>query len=224
MLQENNNEGLMKKTGLILTMVGIMAIAISTKTIAAPDQARQQLNNFFTKVTSLKGSFTQQVLSKKGKVIQNTSGLLYLYRPGKFRWIYKTPDPQVIVGDGKNIWLYDEDLEQVTIKPMTKSMSGAPIAILTRKQSPDAQFVVQEITTHVGGFNWFRLTPRKKSNDFKLLEIGLDKNGSIRQMNMFDKLGQKTIIRLNTKSNVPISGKMFTFTPPAGVDVIGKAR
>ncbi|HIP93758.1 MAG TPA: outer membrane lipoprotein chaperone LolA [Leucothrix sp.] len=224
MLPENNNEGLMKKTGLILTMVGIMAIAISTKTIAAPDQARQQLNNFFTKVTSLKGSFTQQVLSKKGKVIQNTSGLLYLYRPGKFRWIYKTPDPQVIVGDGKNIWLYDEDLEQVTIKPMTKSMSGAPIAILTRKQSPDAQFVVQEITTHVGGFNWFRLTPRKKSNDFKLLEIGLDKSGSIRQMNMFDKLGQKTIIRLNTKSNVPISGKMFTFTPPAGVDVIGKAR
>lgn len=214
----------MKKTSLILTLVGIMAITISTKTIAAPDQARQQLNNFFTKVTSLKGSFTQQVLSKKGKVIQNTTGLLYLYRPGKFRWIYKTPDPQVIVGDGKNIWLYDEDLEQVTIKPMTRSMSGAPIAILTRKQSPDAQFIVQEITTHVGGFNWFRLTPRKKTNDFNLLEIGLDKSGSIRQMNMFDKLGQKTIIRLNTKSNVPISGKMFTFTPPAGVDVIGKAR
>ena len=224
MPQENNNEGHMKKTSLIITLVGIMAIAISTKTIAGPDQARQQLNNFFTKVTSLKGSFTQQVLSKKGKVIQNTTGLLYLYRPGKFRWIYKTPDPQVIVGDGKNIWLYDEDLEQVTIKPMTRSMSGAPIAILTRKQSPDAQFVVQEITTHVGGFNWFRLTPRKKTNDFNLLEIGLDKSGSIRQMNMFDKLGQKTIIRLNTKSNVPISGKIFTFTPPAGVDVIGKAR
>lgn len=214
----------MKKTSLIITIAGIMAIAISTKTIAAPDQARQQLNNFFTKVTSLKGSFTQQVLSKKGKVIQNTTGLLYLHRPGKFRWIYKTPDPQVIVGDGKNIWLYDEDLEQVTIKPMTRSMSGAPIAILTRKQSPDAQFIVQEIITHVGGFNWFRLTPRKKTNDFNLLEIGLDKSGSIRQMNMFDKLGQKTIIRLNTKSNVPISGKMFTFTPPAGVDVIGKAR
>ena len=202
-----------------------MAITISTSTIAAPDlaKARKQLNHFFTQVTSLKGSFTQQVFSKKGKVIQNTSGLLYLYRPGKFRWIYKTPDPQVIVGDGKNIWLYDEDLEQVTIKPMTKSMSGTPIAILTRKQSPDSQFVVQEITTHVGGFNWFRLTPRRKSNDFTLLEIGLDNNGSIRQMNMFDKLGQKTIVRLNTKSNVPISGNMFTFKPPAGVDVIGKA-
>jgi len=206
-------------------MIGVLAIAISTNVAAAPDlaKARQQLNHFFTKVTSLKGSFTQQVLSKKGKVIQNTSGLLYLYRPGKFRWIYKSPDPQVIVGDGKNIWLYDEDLEQVTIKPMTRSMAGTPIAILTRKQSPDVQFVVQEITTHVGGFNWFRLTPHRKTNDFTLLEIGLDNNGSIRQMNMFDKLGQKTIVRLNTKSNVPISGNMFTFKPPAGVDVIGKA-
>ncbi len=213
----------MKKTGLIITLLGIMAIAISTGASAAQDQARQQLNNFFTRVTSLQGSFKQQVISKNGKVIQNSTGLLYLYRPGKFRWVYKTPDPQVIVGDGKNVWLYDQDLEQVTIKPMAKSMSGTPIAILTRKQSPDAQFVVQEITTHVGGFNWFRLTPRRKSNDFRLLEIGLDKNGSVRQMNMFDKLGQKTIVHLNTRSNVPINGKTFSFTPPAGVDVIGKA-
>lgn len=213
----------MKKTVFTIIIAGIMAIVISTNVFAAPDKARQQLNNFFTKVTSLQGSFSQQVISKKGKVIQNAKGLLYLYRPGKFRWVYKTPDPQVIVSDGKNIWLYDEDLEQVTIKRMNKSMSGAPIAILTRKQSPDTQFVVQEITTHVGGFNWFRLTPRKKSNEFKLIEIGLSKNGAIRQMNMFDKLGQKTIIELNTRSNVPISGKTFTFTPPAGVDVIGKA-
>lgn len=211
----------MKKTNLI--MAGLLAFAVSTNIFAAPDQARKQLNNFFTKVTSLQGSFSQQVISKKGKVIQNSKGLLYLYRPGKFRWVYKTPDPQVIVGDGKNVWLYDEDLEQVTIKRMTKSMSGAPIAILTRKQSPDVQFVVQEITTHVGGFNWFRLTPRRKTNDFNLIEVGMDKNGSIRQMNMFDKLGQKTIIRLNMRSNVPISGKIFSFTPPAGVDVIGKA-
>lgn len=213
----------MRKPNLIITITGIVAIVISSNIFAAPSKARQQLDNFFTKVTSLKGSFNQQVISKKGKVIQNSTGLLYLYRPGKFRWIYKTPDPQVIVGDGKNIWLYDADLEQVTIKPLTRSMSGAPIAILTRKQSPESQFVVQEITTHIGGFNWFRLTPRRKSNDFKLIEIGLDRNGAIRQMNMFDKLGQKTIIRLNTRSNVPISGKMFSFTPPAGVDVIGKA-
>lgn len=215
----------MKKFSLIISLASLLLIAVTTNVKAdqKQDKARQHLNNFFTKMTSLQGSFTQQVISKKGKVIQNSTGLLYLYRPGKFRWVYKTPEPQVIVGDGKNIWLYDEDLEQVTIKPMSRSITGAPIAILTRKQSPDAQFVVQEITTHVAGLDWFRLTPKNKTKDFKLLELGLDKNGRMRQMNMFDQLGQKTIVRLNTKKNVPIRGKIFTFTPPAGVDVIGKA-
>lgn len=215
----------MKKINLIVSIAGIVLITLTTSVFAEKkqDKARKQLNDFFTKMTSLQGSFNQQVISRKGKVIQNSTGLLYLYRPGKFRWVYKTPEPQVIVGDGKNIWLYDEDLEQVTIKPMSRNITGAPIAILTRKQVPESQFLVQEITTHVAGYNWFRLTPRQKSRDFKLLEIGLDKNGRMRQMNMFDKLGQKTIIRLNTRKNVPISGKMFTFTPPAGVDVIGKA-
>lgn len=215
----------MKKKNLIISIVSIFFIAVTTNVFAAQNKnkARQQLNDFFTKVQSLKGSFNQQVISKKGKVIQNSTGLLYLYRPGKFRWIYKTPEPQVLVGDGKNIWLYDADLEQVTIKPMNRTISGAPIAILMRKQSPDSQFVVEEITTHVAGLNWFRLTPRKKSRDFQLLEIGLDRNGAMRQMNMFDKLGQKTIVRLNIRTNVPISGNIFTFKIPAGVDVIGKA-
>jgi len=204
----------MKKKNLIISIVSIFFIAMTANVFAAQNKnkARQQLNDFFTKVQSLQGSFNQQVISKKGKIIQNSTGLLYLYRPGKFRWVYKTPEPQVLVGDGKNIWLYDADLEQVTIKPMNRTISGAPIAILMRKQSPDSQFVVQEITTHVAGLNWFRLTPRKKSRDFQLLEIGLDRNGAMRQMNMFDKLGQKTILRLNIKTNIPINGNIFTFT------------
>jgi len=215
----------MKKKNLIISIVSIFFIAMTANVFAAQNKnkARQQLNDFFTKVQSLQGSFNQQVISKKGKIIQNSTGLLYLYRPGKFRWVYKTPEPQVLVGDGKNIWLYDADLEQVTIKPMNRTISGAPIAILMRKQSPDSQFVVQEITTHVAGLNWFRLTPRKKSRDFQLLEIGLDRNGAMRQMNMFDKLGQKTILRLNIKTNIPINGNIFTFKIPSGVDVIGKA-
>lgn len=212
----------MKKTGIFLTVISSLFIASSSIAVAKPDSARQRLNNFFTKVNSLQGSFSQQVLSKKGKVIQTSTGQLYLNRPGKFRWVYKTPDPQTIVADGRNIWIYDEDLEQVTIKPMTQAISSAPIAILTRKQAPDAQFVVKQMKTKSGGLDWFQLIPRKKSKDFRLIEIGLDKNG-MRQMNMHDQLGQKTIVRLNTKQNVPINGSLFTFTIPKGVDVIGKA-
>ncbi|MCF6189936.1 MAG: outer membrane lipoprotein chaperone LolA [Cocleimonas sp.] len=212
----------MKKTGLLLTVAGALLIASSNIAVAKTDAARDRLNNFFTKVSSLKGSFNQQVFSKKGKMIQSSTGNLYLSRPGKFRWVYKTPDPQIIVGDGKNIWIYDEDLEQVTIKPLSRAMSSAPIAILTRKQSPDAQFVVKSLKAK-GGLDWFQLTPRKASKDFRNIEIGLDAKGNMRQMIMLDQLGQKTVIKLNTQSNVPIAGKTFFFKPPAGVDVIGKA-
>lgn len=197
----------------------IIATQIAT---AANTNARQRLNNFFTNVNSLQGSFTQQVYSKKGKVIQNSTGNISMSRPGKFRWVYKTPDPQTIVADGKNIWVYDEDLEQVTIKPMSKALSSAPIALLTKKQKPDSQFVVAPSTQKTAGLDWFRLTPRKASKDFKFIEIGIDKS-TLRQMVMYDQLGQKTIIKLNTKTNVPIKGNTFYFKIPKGVDVIGKA-
>ncbi len=210
----------MRKIGL-LSVASLLLVASTSIASAKTDTARERLNHFFTKVSSLKGSFNQQVFSKKGKLIQNSTGLLYLSRPGRFRWIYKTPDPQVIVGDGKNIWIYDEDLEQVTIKPLSRALSSAPIAILTRKQSPDAQFIVKPMKAS-GGLDWFQLIPRKKSKDFKSIQLGLDKKG-MRQMIMLDQLGQKTVIKLNTQSNVPIPGKTFYFKPPSGVDVIGKA-
>ena len=213
---------MMNKAGLLLTITSAVLLASSNIAVAKTSTARVHLNNFFTKVSSMKGSFNQQVFSKKGKLIQSSTGLIYLSRPGKFRWVYKTPDPQTIVGDGKNIFIYDEDLEQVTIKPLSKALSSAPIAILTRKQSPDTQFVVKPLKVKAG-LNWFQLTPIKKSNDFKSIEMGLDKKGAMRQMVMFDQLGQKTVIKLNTKTNVPIAGKTFYFKPPAGVDVIGKA-
>ncbi len=212
----------MKKTGLLLSVASLLLVASTSITSAKTDVARQNLNNFFTKVSSLKGSFNQQVFSRKGKLIQNSTGLLYLSRPGRFRWVYKTPDPQTIVGDGKNIWIYDEDLEQVTIRPLSRALSSAPIAILTRKQSPDAQFVVKPMKASVG-LDWFQLTPRKNSKDFRSIQMGLDKKGNLREMIMLDQLNQKTVIKLNTQSNVPIAGKTFYFSPPAGVDVIGKA-
>jgi len=202
-------------------VISFTGLAVTTTAIAA-DDARQRLDQFFTGVSSLKGNFNQQVFSKKGKIIQQSTGNISMLRPGKFRWVYKTPDPQTIVGNGKNIWVYDEDLEQVTIKPMSQALSSAPIALLTRMQKPEVQFKVDAITHNAAGLDWFKLTPHKKSNEFKFFEIGLDKNG-LRQMIMHDQLGQKTVLQLNARMNVPISGSTFYFKIPAGVDVIGRA-
>ena len=97
-------------TFIAATVIGFSNMVISTTAYAA-DDARQRLDTFFTGVSSIKGSFNQQVFSKKGKVIQQSTGDISMLRPGKFRWVYKTPDPQTIVADGRNIWIYDEDLE-----------------------------------------------------------------------------------------------------------------
>jgi len=106
----------MKNTTLLLGFVIAALITSSSCVMAKTSDARIRLNNFFTKVNSLQGSFKQQVYSKKGKQIQNSTGLIYLNRPGKFRWVYKTPDPQIIVGDGKNEALFSKVLENPPYK------------------------------------------------------------------------------------------------------------
>ncbi|MCK5813330.1 MAG: outer membrane lipoprotein chaperone LolA [Cocleimonas sp.] len=208
-------------TKAFLTGALLFGLGYSAAVTAAQDAARVRLNNFFTNVNSLVGSFNQQVYDKKGKIIQKAAGQLYLNRPGKFRWVYATPEPQEIIADGKNVWIYDKDLEQVTVKPMRAAIASTPIAILTRKASPETQFQVSQIAGKKAGLDWFNLKPHRSSRDFKNIQLGLDPRGSLRQMVMFDKLGQKTVINLNVRNNAPVSSKQFYFRPPAGVDVIG---
>ncbi|MCL4168939.1 UNVERIFIED_CONTAM: hypothetical protein GTU68_063267, partial [Idotea baltica] len=188
--------------------------------MAADSPARQRLDAFFTKVNSLKGNFTQRVYDKKGAVIQNSTGLLYLSRPGKFRWVYMTPETQEIVSDGKNVWIYDEDLEQVTIKPVSQAVSATPAAVLTRKDPPGARFNIKQLASK-GGQDWFQLVPKSANRDFKSIEMGLDAKGNLRRMIMRDQLGQRTDWTLNMQNNVPINGGTFYFQAPKGTDVIG---
>ena len=206
----------MKKLFLV-----VMTTLMTTQFVNAnPQQARQRLDKFFTQVNTMQGSFTQQVFNKKGRRTQNAAGLLYVSRPGKFRWNYRSPDPQEIVGDGRNMWVWDKDLEQVTVKPMTRAVSATPVAILMRKEKPGVRFHVQYMRPQ-GSLDWFRLVPRRASRDFKQIQLAVDNGSNIRQMIMLDQLGQKTRIFLNTRSNQNISPSQFRFRPPAGVDVIG---
>lgn len=198
-------------------------LAASIGQAAYANTARERLDSFFTDVKSLKGTFTQQVFDKKGAVTQNSSGDLFLSRPGRFRWVYKTPEPQEMIGDGKNVWVYDKDLEQVTVKPVNQAVSNTPIAILTRLDPPGNQFNVQEIQG-AAGLDWHQLVPKQANRDFKYIQLGLDTAGNLKRMVLFDQLGQRTEISLNAQNNVPISGSTFYFSPPSGVDVIGKAQ
>ncbi|MEE9351379.1 MAG: outer membrane lipoprotein chaperone LolA [Thiotrichaceae bacterium] len=217
----------MKKilTTLINATLGTSLLLVLTSPAqAVTTDARQKLNTFFTSVNTMQGSFIQQLYSKQGKVKETTKGQLYLERPGRFRWIYSQPDPQQIISDGKNIWIYDQELDQVTVKPLNKTLTSTPAAILMQKSIPDSQFKVSEMDATTSGWSWFYLEPHRKNADFKAMQLGMDKHGNLKQMVLYDKIGQKTVITFNATSNKAINANQFKFTPPAGVDVIGKPQ
>lgn len=196
--------------------------ATALTTTAWADGGRQRLNEFFSNVDTMQAAFTQQVVDDKGKTRQSSSGNVYLLRPGKFRWEYAAPDKHQIVADGKNVWVYDVELDQVTVKPMKTALSSAPIGLLTQKQNVEKQFAVEEMEAEGSNLEWFRLTPHKKDSDFTSMDLGVDANG-VAEMILNDKFNQMTYIKFQgLRTNINLGADKFKFTPPAGVDVIGK--
>lgn len=214
----------MKKTvATVLLSAGLIGSAMLSAAMAAPSEGRERLNNFFTKVNTMQSTFVQEVYDDKGTLKQNSKGTVYLVRPGRFRWEYTSPEAHKIISDGKNVWAYDVELDQVTVKPMSNALASAPVGMLTKKQPVDKQFAVQEMQAEDGNsaLDWFRLTPHKKDSDFTIMDLGVDKTG-IKEMVLSDKFGQKTYIKFTgMATNIQIAPARFQFTPPQGVDVIG---
>lgn len=209
----------MKKT-FAKVLLTLCAVSFTSSVWAAG--GRQKLNEFFANVDTMQAAFTQQVVDDKGTVRNSSSGNVYLSRPGKFRWEYAAPEKHEIVADGKNVWVYDVDLDQVTVKTMQQALSAAPVGLLTQKQNVEKQFSVQEMEAEGSNLEWFRLTPHKKDSDFTSMDLGVDNNG-IAEMILNDKFGQMTYIKFQgMRTNININPAEFKFTPPAGADVIGK--
>lgn len=208
------------KTMLAKTLVVMLATGLMTSSAWAG--GREKLDEFFTQVNTMQSAFTQQVIDDKGELRQSSSGNVFLSRPGKFRWEYAAPDKHEIVADGKNVWVYDVELDQVTVKPMNKALSAAPVAMLLQKQPVDKQFSVQAMDADNSTLEWFRLTPKKQDSDFTTMDLGVGNNG-VEEMILGDKFGQQTYIKFQgVRTNVNIDNSRFSFTPPKGVDVVGK--
>lgn len=209
------------KTTFTKTLAVLLATGLMSSSAWA--DGRTKLDEFFTKINTMQSAFTQQVIDEKGAVRQSSSGNVFLSRPGKFRWEYAAPDKHEIVADGKNVWIYDVELDQVTVKPMTQALSSAPVGMLTQKQSVDKQFNVQEMEAEGSTLEWFRLTPKKQDSDFTTMDLGISATG-VEEMILGDKFGQQTYIKFQgLRTDIDIDKSRFSFTPPKGADVIGKA-
>jgi outer membrane lipoprotein carrier protein len=184
--------------------------------------AKDSLLNFFTNVHTVNAAFTQEVLDVDRNVIQQSSGTMWLSRPGRFRWDYDKPYKQLIVADGERVWLYDVDLEQVTVRKVDNVIGNAPALLLSGNTPLEENFGIQELPASDDGLLWVELVPKQADTGFDSMLIGF--SGDILQrMELKDSLGNLTrLVFSATRRNIDIDDAQFTFTPPKGVDVIGE--
>jgi len=202
---------MIKRLPLFLSLL-VVNVTVSASTT-------QDLQRFFTKVQRYQASFDQVVLDEGMNPIQESSGNVWIERPGKFRWQYSTPFEQQIVGDGKQVWVYDVELKQVAVRRMAGALGNTPAMLLAGKGSLDANFVIKELG-HQGNLDWVQMKPKKNDGGFDDIRIGFE-NGKIRTLEMVDGFGQLTRVTFKAaRENPAIRADTFQFKPPKGVDVI----
>ncbi len=182
--------------------------------------ADSRLQEFISGTRTLSAQFTQVVTDRTGRKVQESQGNLHLSRPGKFRWVYVKPYSQVVVGDGSRLWIYDQDLAQVTVRKLDQALGESPAALLAGSNEVEKLFAFRD-AGEADGLSWLEATPRSKEGSFDQVRMGF-RDGDILAMEVRDNFGQVTQLRFTgIRRNPRLSADLFRFTPPKGVDVIG---
>lgn len=180
----------------------------------------EQLRAFIESTQSGRASFEQQVSAKSGRKSQDARGTMAFSRPGKFRWTYDRPYYQLLVGDGEKLWIYDRDLNQVTVKTLGDALASTPAALLAGRNELERNFDLSEAGVE-DGLTWVDAKPKVAEGGFESVRLGFA-DGLLRGMSLRDSFGQTTVLRFNGfERNPALDGAQFRFAPPAGADVIG---
>jgi outer membrane lipoprotein carrier protein len=210
---------------ITLTCFVLLACAcmLPREAMAAESQSSTPLDTYFDGLTSLRASFTQTVKDAKGKDIDRTTGALVVQRPGKFRWETNAKgggSGQLLVADGKNVWFFDRDLEQVTVKPADAALSSTPAMLLSGASNLRDNFTLTPAGKR-DGLDWVLVEPRRPEADFRRALFGF-KDKTLQRMIIDDRLGQTATIEFaSVARNGAVAPAEVSFTPPPGADVIG---
>ncbi len=209
----------MSKQGLFIAVLLIIGTARAAQ--PAMDDGEALVGAFLNDVVTFAADFEQSLVDPDGLMLEKSSGTLEIQRPGRFRWVYEKPYEQWLVADGTNIWSYDIDLEQVTVKPQAEALANTPALLLGGSGKALDQFEHDGSSTE-NGYTWIRLVPVDTQSGFRRVELGFEE-GRLSRMVFFDNLEQTTIVVLeNVVVNEPIDAARFRFTVPDDVDVVGK--
>ncbi len=186
---------------------------------AAAQGAIEQLRGFLSQTQTARGEFTQRVTARPGAAAQVSSGSFQFQRPGRFRWVYAKPYEQVIVADGERLFLFDRDLNQVTVKKLGGALPVSPASILFGSNDFERDFEVTDSGSR-DGLAWITARPRAKDTPFERIEIGF-RAGLPGAMQLTDSFGQVSLLRFEQiERNPKLAVDTFRFTPPKGADVL----
>jgi outer membrane lipoprotein carrier protein len=188
--------------------------------LAAPASDTERVERYFADLRTLEAEFRQQVQDPQQGLLQEAAGQVWIARPGKFRWNYTAPYAQELVSDGVNVWTYDEDLEQVTVKPASEVLTDTPAMLLSGGELITAVFSI-EPEAGEGQMDWYRLRPLARDGTVEEIHLGFD-DDDLRAMQVTDQFGNRTLLQFqDVRRNQGIDPARFEFVPPPGADLIG---
>lgn len=188
--------------------------------VATAANPTSPLERFFAGLISLQADFQQVVRDAQGNILQQSSGKVVLQKPGHFRWDYLKPYHQMVLADGDRLWVYDPDLQQVTVNALNNSTGFNPAMLLSSDQPLTDTFRIQALETDKDG-QWYELKPDSEDAGFESIRLALD-GEQLRVMEFIDSFAQRTTLRFShVRQNQVVEPSVFRFQVPAGVDVVG---
>ncbi|MDH5479136.1 MAG: outer membrane lipoprotein chaperone LolA [Nitrosomonas sp.] len=182
--------------------------------------AIESLKTFIHNTKTVSATFSQTLLDNNSNPIQEYSGTMQFERPGKFRWIYEKPYEQLIIGDGKQVWFYDADLNQVTIRQFDIAIGSSPAALLAGDNAIENNYELVELGQK-DQMTWLEAIPKSKESTFEFIQLGFSPSGTLQIMALRDNFGQTTLlIFTDLEKNPVLPADFFKFTPPENADVI----
>jgi outer membrane lipoprotein carrier protein len=206
---------------LFRSTIVVVLLGLTAATNALAETAAQRLNVLMEDLHTLQAAFVQTVIDERKRVIEEGRGTVSLQRPGRFRWDYVEPVPQLIIANGDRVWIYDSELAQVVVRPLDKTVGNTPALLLSSDHPLWEDFKVVALGAREN-LDWFELRPHSRDASFTSVRLGFGATG-LQVMALHDNFGQTTRLRFTgVVTNKALDPLLFDFVPPEGVDVISE--